>query len=216
MKFAAATGCQDAWIALEAYHGVISDLPHIFDGCDIRIFNSNYDEQRKSIVGPSNWNLVDNEKFTAIQRGLILTGKLGFPQFLRQTPELIASQLDSQVWRDWLRKASAPDATPSFSVWCNQNARVRLMKDAFPGLQMAYDARRGRGDPEFDRQMRILSRKMRRSNPGCSRRHMIPLNRFASSMGVKYDFSIGEPERVYGFVHQPEPAVQGDAVRAVA
>ena len=130
-SFGYEAGCGDAWLALEAMHGALSRLPHIYDGTEIRLVNNAYDDRRQAIAGPANWSLVDNEQFTAINRFLLLVNRPGIPSILRWSPELMASQLDSPQWRDWLRANSRPMAPAARTTWLNQAARVQLALHAF-------------------------------------------------------------------------------------
>lgn len=198
--FAERAGCADPWVALEAFHGEVAGLPHIYDGAEIRILNSSFDEDRREIVGPATWSLVDNEKFTAINRWLLAVGRPGYPQILRWSPELMAAQLTSEPWLKWLQGASRPNSPEARAAWLNQAARLQLFRSAFPGADMALDARRARGDAQLDEAMRIFARRLRRANPGCNTQHRIPLHRLIQRLGITFPFSIGAGPEEYGHV----------------
>jgi hypothetical protein len=185
MEFASLAGCGDPWIAFEAFHGELSDVPHIYDGAEIRIENNNFDVGNGTVAGPPDWCLVDNEKFTAINRYLIARRRRGIPQILRWSPELIAAQLDSPAYRHWLAEASAMTASGPM-VWLNQWARLALVRQAFPGLQFASGVAWDRSDQALDLKMKILRRRMKNVSPGCKTQHRYPLWRFARLHGVDY------------------------------
>jgi hypothetical protein len=199
-SFGREAGCGDAWLALEAMHGAMSPLPHIYDGTEIRLVNNAYDERRNTIAGPANWSLVDNEQFTAINRYLLLINRPGIPSILRWSPELMAAQLDSPQWRDWLRANSRPMATAGRTTWLNRAARLRLAMDAFPGVPMTVSMGARRGDPAFADFMRRLSVRMSRRNVSFSNQHCWPLDRLAERLGVAFDFPFGKYREVYGHV----------------
>ena len=199
-KFGSDAGCGDAWLALEALHGTLSPLPHIYDGTEIRLVNNAYDERRGTLVGPANWSLVDNEQFTAINRLLLLQGRPGIPSILRWSAELMAAQLDSPQWREWLRASSRPMAPASRSTWLNQAARVQLSMAAFPGVPMTVSMAARRSAPSFGEFMRRLSTRMSRNDVSGPNQHCWPLDRLAIRLGVSFDFPFGKYREVYGHV----------------
>ncbi|MDP1966860.1 MAG: hypothetical protein Q8K93_32225 [Reyranella sp.] len=199
-SFGHEAGCGDAWLALEAMHGARSPLPHIYDGTEVRLVNNAYDERRKAIAGPANWSLVDNEQFTAINRFLLLANCPGVPSILRWSPELMAAQLDSPQWRDWLRASSRPMAPAARTTWLNQAARVQLAMDAFPGVPMTTSMGARRNDPTFAQFMRGLSVRMSRRDVSFGNQHCWPLDRLAERLGVSFDFPFGKHREVYGHV----------------
>ena len=90
-SFGHEAGCGDAWLALEAMHGAMSPLPHLYDGTEIRLVNNAYDERRNAVVGPANWSLVDNEQFTAINRYLARAGVTGLAAMARLAAHELAA-----------------------------------------------------------------------------------------------------------------------------
>jgi glycosidase len=199
-SFGHEAGCSDSWLALEALHGAMSELPHIYDGTEIRLVNNAYDERRNAMVGPANWSLVDSEQFTAINRWLLLLARPGAPQLLRWSPELMAAQLDSSQWREWLRAASRPMAPAARTTWLNQAVRLRLSLDAFPGRPMTISMGARRKDPAFAAFMRSLSARMSRRDVSFANQHCWPLDRLAERLGVAFNFPIGAYREVYGHV----------------
>lgn len=193
-------GCADPWVALEAFYGEVAGLPHLYDGAEIRILNGSFDEDRRENVGPATWSLVDNEKFTAINRWLLAGERPGYPQILRWSPELMAAQLVSEPWLAWLQSASRPNSPDLRTAWLNQAARLQLFRVSFPGINMALDARRARGDKQLDEAMRIFARRLKRANPGCNKQHRIPLHRLIERLGITFPFSIGAGFEEYGHV----------------
>src|SRR5262249_43299859 len=53
-------GCPDAWVALDAFHGSMSDAANIYSAAPIVLHNHNYNRLRGRSVGPANWSLVDH------------------------------------------------------------------------------------------------------------------------------------------------------------
>jgi hypothetical protein len=202
LKFATVAGCPDPWIALEAFHGAMSKLPHLYDGAELRIINNNFDPPTRTIVGPPDWSLVDNEKFTAIDRYLIAKGRTGVSQLLRWSPELVAAQIDSPQTRSWLKRASAVRASIKSSGWLNQRARIQMVTAAFPDLCPAPDSRRSRMDPELEEEMTALGKRMRRLSPDCQSQHRYPLVRLLKKFGIEFDFLLDRDPLRYGFVNE--------------
>jgi hypothetical protein len=198
LAFAGRSGCGDAWTALGAFFGALSEYPQIGDGGELRIVNNGFDEIRRTPAGPANWTLVDNEKFTAINRWLIAEGREGVPQLMRWSPELMAAQLDSDPWRRWLKAATANGSVDG--DWANLIPRLQLWRESFPGERFVSDARRASRDIDFDQRMRALGKRMLRANPGCASQHHMPLHRLARDLRVAFDFPLGEGPEVYGSV----------------
>jgi hypothetical protein len=112
----------------------------------------------------------------------------------------MAAQLTSEPWQKWLQGASRPNSPEARAAWLNQAARLQLFRGAFPGADMALDARRARGDAQLDEAMRIFARRLRRANPGCNTQHRIPLHRLIQRLGITFPFSIGAGSEEYGHV----------------
>lgn len=191
-------GCSDAWLALEALHGTLSPLPHVYDGSEIRLVNNAYDERRQAICSPANWSLVDSEQFTAINRHLILANRPGVPSLLRWSPELMASQFDSVQWREWLRVSSRPMAPAARTTWLNQAARLQLARESFPGVPMTVSMGARRNDPAFAQFMRRIALRMSRRDLSFGSQHCWPLDRLAARLGVTFEFPFGKYREVYG------------------
>ena len=204
LEFATVAGCSDAWLALEAFHGAVSKVTHIYDGAEIRILNNNFDEPSKTIVGPPDWTLVDNEKYTAIDRYLIAQRRRGVTQILRWSPELIAAQIDSPQTRNWLRRASHVRVSSNGSGWLNQRARIQMVTAAFPKLGVAPDNRRSRGDSELEGRMTGLSKRMRNLSPDCQSQHRYPLLRLFRKLGLNCGFLAEKHPLWYGSVHEQQ------------
>jgi len=200
LNFSRAGGCSDPWIALEAFHGELSQVPHIYDGAELRLINNNFDTATKVAVGPLDWALVDNEKFTAINRYLLAENKPGIPQILRWSPELIAAQLDSPAYRDWLKRAQHASAA-SADIRVNKTARMQLMTDSYPGLQVTATFSNDRRDPRLKEQMKLLRRRMRNSAPGRRMQHRYPLSRLAALLGIAIEPRLLAKLDLYGGVH---------------
>jgi hypothetical protein len=200
-RFGRDAGCPDAWLALEALHGVLSPFPHIYDGYEVRLVNNSYDTRRNRLVGRANWSLVDNEQYTAIDRWLLREGKTGVPSILRWSPELLAAQIDSPQWRQWLRISSRPMARPSPATWLNRAVRLQLALESFPGVPMVASMGARRGDAGFSDFMRAISVRMSRWDASQGSQHHYPLDRLAQRAGIAFDFDCGKYAELYGHVH---------------
>jgi hypothetical protein len=197
-EFSDRAGCADPWVALEAFHGEVSGLPHVYDGAELQIQNSNFDEALDRKVGPATWSLVDNEMFTAINRWLIVQGRPGYPQILRWSPEIIAAQIASEPWLKWLQYASRPDVVWAREAWPNQAAVLFYL--SFPGILMAPGARLARFDTQLEETMKMLGRSLRRANPGCSMQHHSPLHRLLERLDITIPLPIDSSSKEYGHV----------------
>lgn len=204
LDFALLAGCSDPWIALEAFHGTLSRAPHLYDGAELRIVNNNFDDATRSIVGPADWSLVDNEKFTAIDRYLVATQRIGFPQILRWSPELIAAQLDSPQTRNWLQRASRVRASSNSSGWLNQRSRMQMVTSILPTLSVFRDSRRSRMDSALDAQMLLLGKRMHKLSPSCQNQHRYPLSRLFKMLQLDEDYLDLLPPTGYGHVREYE------------
>lgn len=100
--FCEATICNDPLIAFYALLGRKSSDYHIYDGGHIRLLNTHFDIYNNQTFGPPNWFLVDNEKFTAINRYLLIKNIPGCPNFFRYTAELFSSYFLYPMMRSWL------------------------------------------------------------------------------------------------------------------
>lgn len=200
LEFGRKAGCNDAWLALEALHGELSDMPHIYDGTEIRLVNNAYDERRGRLTGPANWSMVDSEQYTAINRHLMSRGKAGIPSILRWSPELMAAQLNSPQWRVWLQASSRPMSSPSPSTWLNRTARLDLCRAAFPGVPMTASMAARRDDPALGEFLRGLTMRLSRNDVTTASQHCWPLDRFAGHLCIDYDFFFGRYREVYGDV----------------
>lgn len=200
LHFSRVGGCSDPWVALEAFHGALSQVAHIYDGAEIRLANNNFDTAKKVVVGPLDWSLIDNEKFTSINRYLLAEKKRGIPQIMRWSPELIAAQLDSSAFRNWMKRAQhASAASPDIRV--NQTARLQLVTDTYPGLQISATVSDDRRDPRLNEQMKVLRRRMRNIAPRRSMQHRYPLARLTALLGVALEDPLLAQSNLYGGVN---------------
>ena len=209
--FASRVGCADAWIALEAFHATTSPRVHVCDGVELKLMNHGVDPARGAVVAPADWTLVDNEKFTALDRYLIAGARPGIAQVLRWSPELIAAQLDAAPSRAWLAATARASGAVTRAAWTNQAARLRLFREAFPGLELAPDARTVWRDAGFVERMRLLSRELRHANPCCAQQHHTPLARLASQLGLDLGPVVAASGRIYGRVtpdDAPSPGLE--------
>jgi hypothetical protein len=200
-RFCSVAGCIDPWVALEAYHGFLSELPHLYTNVRIRVRDHNFDRTLRRTVGPPNWCLVEYERYTAINRWLLACGRAGIPQIMLWSPELIAAQLDSDFWRNWIRDASAPPKSMSQAAWRRTlAARPGLFQLSYPDIPMAMNAGTARNSKELDEKMSQLGQTLRRANPGCNAACCIPLHRVLSLFRIEYGFGAGNAEELYGRV----------------
>jgi hypothetical protein len=205
-RFAARVGCADAWIALEAFHAAATPLFHVHDGAEIKLMNHGVDPALGRVVAPADWSVVDNEKFTALDRWLIAGGRAGAVQVLRWTPELVAAQLDSAANRGWIAATARASGAVGRAAWTNQVARLRLIREAFPALELAADGAAAWRDAGFVERMRLLSRELRHANPGCAQQHHTPLALLAERLGLDLGPEVPEAGAIYGRVRDREPA----------
>ena len=215
--FASRVGCADAWIALEAFHATTSPRLHVCDGGELKLMNHGVDPARGAVVAPADWTLVDNEKFTALDRFLIANERPGTAQVLRWSPELIAAQLDAAPNRRWLAATARASGAVTRAAWTNQAARLRLFREAFPGIELAPDARAVWRNADFVERMRLLSRELRHANPGCAQQHHTPLARLASQLGLDLGPVVAASGEVYGRVAPdgaPSPGLEATVALA--
>jgi hypothetical protein len=196
--FATRAGCGDPWVALAAFRAALSEYPVVDELAELRVVDNGYDARRWKVVGPASLTLVDNERFTAVNRWLIAEGRDGYPSLLRWSPELMAAQLDSTPWRDWLAEAMLARHAPGFA-YTNLAARHRLLAVVMPELPERRVLAL-RHEPAFIDRMAALGRRMRRANPGCREQHHLPLHRLATQLEVHYAFSVGDDAAAYGAV----------------
>jgi hypothetical protein len=180
--FSKTAGCSDPWLALEAYHGHVSELPHIYCNTKITFVHMNYDHVRDEVVGPPVWCVADHEQSTGINRWLLATNKVGIPQIMFWSPELLVAQVTAEPWRDRMRRASLdpPQLSPLEVRW---NTYV-LFKTAYPKLGMAATGESARNDKTLLQPMEMLMRSLRRANMGYSTMHYFPLHRFMERLGA--------------------------------
>lgn len=202
--FARHVGCGDAWLALAAYATEHCERPVVADHGELRLVNNGIDERLGACVAPPLVTLVDNETFTGLDRWLIARRRRGVAQLLRWSPELVAAQLDSPAYRDWLASTHAAGGAGR-AAWTNRAARRALWQQSFPDLAFAADAGAACGDPRLVARMRDLSRRLRRLAPGCGTQHHMPLHRLAERLQVELDPRYAEASRAFGVV-TPSPA----------
>jgi hypothetical protein len=200
--FGQTAGCSSPWVALEAYHGSLSDLPHIYTSTTTLVVDHNVETRQYTRFGPPNWALGSPEMNTAINRWLLACGKAGVPQIMRWSPELMAAQIDSDLARGHLQAASTP---PDASVQEDDLRKSEappfdLFQQLFPDVPMAPVTSRARNDEALNGKMRRLRRMMVRANPRCDTTHFIPLHRLLRHLGVEFDFYFEEPQQLYGRV----------------
>lgn len=206
LGFARQVGCGNAWTALAAFHAAHTELPLIADHGELRLVNNAIDEHLGQQAGPPNLSLVDNESFTALDRWLLLERRPGIPQLLRWSPELLAAQLDSLPMRIWIGIAMGGGA-PAIRAWTNRHARRALWRRSFPEI-IGGDTRATWEDGPMRTRMSVLSRRMRRLNPGSAMQHYTPLHRMAARLGVDLGAGLGEDASVYGAVAPGVPAIE--------
>jgi hypothetical protein len=210
VEFCHVAGCSEPWIALEAYHGHVSDRPHIYPVTALSLlsfgrktsFIHNNSLSDEDIVGPPNWSYIDLEPITAINRWLLACGRKGIAQILRWSPELIAAQFDAEAFRSWLRQASNPPP-PSVDAaeWRAKLGSMRsVVQEAYPNLDMRSRSLATSEDPELNGKIQELQRRLRRANPGCLGWQCYPLHRFIERLGIRFDFDFGQTEDTYGYV----------------
>ena len=200
-EFAKCAGCSDPWIAFEAMHGHLSDLPHIYDGSEIRIENNNFDWSRRCAVGEAEWSLVDNEKFTAINRFLLEKGRLGIPQILRWSPELLAAQINSSPYRRWFQYGANKGGMYR-EGGRNRLARIGLAVEAMGSTDVVPSAKLESCEPALDELMKALRRNMKNIAPGCVAQHRYPLWRLSPLLGLDGPDRFNVTPAWYGVVHE--------------
>jgi hypothetical protein len=195
-SFAETAGCPDAWLALEAFHGQVSSLPHVYCNTRLSVAHSNYDYIKGEIVGPPVWTLSDHEQSTGINRWLLASNLVGVPQVLCWSPELLVAQLTTRTFRDRIRRASVdpPTLAPTEMRWNT----FALFKTTYPNLVMAATIEKARNDKGLTQKMDQLQGVLLRAHLGCNRIHHYPLDRFMKHMGIKPDFfDVGVPAHAY-------------------
>lgn len=202
-RFGQTAGCSSPWVAFEAYHGSLSELPHLYTGSTTLMVdhNSEPDQEGRKRVGPPNWAFGSPERNTAINRWLLASGKAGVPQILLWSPELMAAQIDSDLARSKLRQGSAPPASSAEAdVGSKSWPLFDLFPELYPNLNMTPLTTPARNDAALNEKMRALRRTLARANPRCDTVHYIPLHRLLRHFGVEFDFYFGEAEQLYGRV----------------
>jgi len=183
-SFASAFGCNDPWLAFEAVHGTVSDATNICSTAPVVLHNHNYNRNQGKEVGPPNWSFVDHEKFTAVNRWLLASGRRGVPHILRWSPELLAAQLDSLARRS--RHDEAPDASPSRLTPARHDGRGHR--------------RQSWTDAELGRKMDTLGLLLHAENPDCDTAHYYPIHRLLGRLDLEYGCHLGQVEALYGRV----------------
>jgi hypothetical protein len=199
-KFSLISGCADPWIALEAFHGQVSSKAHVYSNARLHLANHNFDGIKNDVIGPPTWAVVEYEQATAVDRWLLGERRVGIPRIMFWSPELIAAQLDSSIWRDRIRRASLvpPEIPPSEIRFTS----FELCKSAFPSLGMARSAEGARKDQSLSNTMSQLRTHLRRLNPGCNTTHYLPLHRVLALLQIDYDFAFDFSTEIYGLVDE--------------
>jgi hypothetical protein len=200
LSFAKTASCWDPWFALEAIHGHVSDRAHVYSNIRFNFNHHNWEAKENAVAGPPTWGVGDWETGTSINRWLLQTGKVGVPQVLYWSPELIAAQLDHIVWRERFRQASQvpPELNPLDIVL----GTFATLKSEYPDTRMFWGMNFARNDPAFDEKMKNLGGQLWRSIPRQNSCHYSPLRRFLRHFGVEYAFPFDKSEELYGQVRE--------------
>jgi hypothetical protein len=205
--FGRTAGCSSSWIALEAYHGSLSERPHIYTPATTVVVDHNVEARKFVRVGPPNWAFGSPEINTAINRWLLASGKAGIPQIMWWSPELMAAQLDSDIARWGFRESWVPPAAPAEAAEAGPEDDARknrltfdFFQHLYPDVPMTPITSLARNDQALNRKMRALRRTLVRANPRCDTTHFIPLHRLLGHLGVEFDFPFGDTQRLYGRV----------------
>jgi hypothetical protein len=203
-EYSSKTSNADPWVALEAYHLQFTDRPHLLTHARLNISHNGWDSEKGMVVGISGWGAVDFENATSPNRWLLSSGRVGFPQPLYWSPELMAAQFDSPIWRNRTRRMSTvpPELPPSDAKWNS----YWLFKKTYPNEPMAMSAEAARLGDKLKRQMNLLRRRLRRANPGAGNAHCAPFHRVLSQLGLTYEPPVGDARELYGDVAPPMPA----------
>jgi hypothetical protein len=181
-EFAETADCPDAWLALDAYHGVVSDRPHIHGGYGIRFFPDDFD------ASPA-WTVANDELSTGLHRWCIATERVAIPSVFYWSPELIVAQITSSSWRERVARASQTGLqTGPINMRWNT---YQLVRSVYPNLTMSPTPELARSDAALDKRMSELSRELRRAHPSDNAVHHEPLARFLAHHDVRRDFYDG-------------------------
>jgi hypothetical protein len=204
-RFSKLADTSDPWLAFEAYHGEVSTRPHLYTVARTHLVHANFDGHATRVVGPPIWTVSDHEQATGINRWLLATQKVGIPQILFWSPELLVSQLASPTWRERMRRASLdpPELAPGDVRW---NA-FALMKATYPDVTMAATGDAARGSKRLTEPFSRIQPRL--AKYGHNATHFFALHRFLERLGAKPDlFDLGRaakdgpPGKVYfGDVH---------------
>ncbi len=183
--------CADPIVAFSAFIGARSQFAQVYHSPWPEIRDENFDIVGNKAVGPSNWNVVDNESHFAIARYLLKKNKEGIHNLFYSYPNIFFAILNEAVWKQWIKKAMEDSDRQSSS---ENFLNGKFLAEYFPNLYEPTSWISGISH------LLKFKEELLQHYPKANEAWLTPLYRLIEKRKIHYDFQLNLNESIYGLV----------------